>query len=335
MRMVRNGVVVDFGYVNGIPATISFNGNTFYYITNGQGDITGITDTQGNVLITYYYDAWGTAYCTYNTATSPYAQSLYDLNPLLYRGYVFDREAGMYYLQSRYYIPSIGRFLNADGLVSTGQGILGNNMFAYCDNNPVNRTDPTGEFWITALVVTAVVVVCGAGLSGCSKQSDETVGAAPDYYQIGESDGDRSVNPNCYAYALGYYNRSYDPGDFSTHYSAWTIEAVGAAVESDLNALGRECRRIDSYNSPIDDDEYRIALRISPVYYTYTISGKTGLLWDYHFMVQTSTGKWAEKHGPGGATVYHDSGNPSTISWDANGITGFYSSEIFYYAITN
>ena len=99
MRMVRNGVVVDFGYVNGIPATISFNGNTFYYVTNGQGDVTGITDSQRNVLITYYYDASGTPYCTYNTPTSPYAQSIFDLTPLLYRSYVYDREAGMYYLQ--------------------------------------------------------------------------------------------------------------------------------------------------------------------------------------------------------------------------------------------
>ena len=55
----------------------------------------------GNLQITYYYDAWGTPYCTYNTATSPYAQSLYDLNPLRYRGYVYDWEVGLYYLQSR------------------------------------------------------------------------------------------------------------------------------------------------------------------------------------------------------------------------------------------
>ena len=155
--MVRNGVVVDFGYINGMPATVSFNGNTFYYVTNGQGDVTGITDSTGNLQITYYYDAWGTAYCTYNTATSPYAQSLYDLNPLLYRGYVFDREAGMYYLQSRYYIPSIGRLLNADGLVSTGQGILGNNMFAYCESNPVNAVDHTGMLpWFIDCIIAIV-----------------------------------------------------------------------------------------------------------------------------------------------------------------------------------
>jgi RHS repeat-associated protein len=65
-------------------------------------------------------------------------------NPLRYRGYVYDTELGLYYLQSRYYNPTWGRFINADALVSTGQGILGNNMFAYCRNNPVSRKDAAG-----------------------------------------------------------------------------------------------------------------------------------------------------------------------------------------------
>ncbi len=65
-------------------------------------------------------------------------------NPLRYRGYVYDRETGLYYLQSRYYNPKIGRFINADAFTSTGQGLLGNNMFAYCRNNPVCRIDISG-----------------------------------------------------------------------------------------------------------------------------------------------------------------------------------------------
>ena len=66
------------------------------------------------------------------------------MNPFRYRGYYYDTETGLYYLQSRYYDPEIGRFINADGLVSTGQGVLGNNMFAYCENNWVNFSDPSG-----------------------------------------------------------------------------------------------------------------------------------------------------------------------------------------------
>ena len=67
----------------------------------------------------------------------------------------------MYYLQSRYYDPVIGRFINADGMFSTEQGLLGNNMFAYCGNNPVLRVDNTGAFWsiVPTILVAAVVVV--------------------------------------------------------------------------------------------------------------------------------------------------------------------------------
>ena len=75
----------------------------------------------------------------YNIATTPathYANSYHSA-----------AETGLYYLQSRYYDPAIGRFINADALVSTGQGLLGNNMFAYCGNNPVNRSDPSGYKW--------------------------------------------------------------------------------------------------------------------------------------------------------------------------------------------
>ena len=75
------------------------------------------------------------------------ANTLGAVNPLRYRGYVFDSETQLYYLQSRYYDPELGRFINADALVSTGQGILGNNMFAYCGNNPATTVDPSGNAW--------------------------------------------------------------------------------------------------------------------------------------------------------------------------------------------
>ena len=74
-----------------------------------------------------------------------YASTLGQNNPIRYRGYYYDSETGFYYVSSRYYDPEIGRFINADGLVSTGQGILGNNMFAYCLNDPVNYEDSDGE----------------------------------------------------------------------------------------------------------------------------------------------------------------------------------------------
>lgn len=78
------------------------------------------------------------------------------VNPLQYRGYYYDSETGFYYLQSRYYDPEICRFINADSYASTGQSYLGYNTFAYCGNDPVNRTDADGEFWDTVFDIVSL-----------------------------------------------------------------------------------------------------------------------------------------------------------------------------------
>ena len=83
--------------------------------------------------------------------------------PLRYRTYVFDSETQLYYLQSRYYDPEVGRFINADAFVSTGQGLLGNNMFAYCGNNPVSRIDSSGLLW--ELLVAGAVAALISGVA--------------------------------------------------------------------------------------------------------------------------------------------------------------------------
>ena len=95
-----------------------------------------VVNAYGQALAEYEYDPYGNIV----SQSGPLA----DVNPLRYRGYVYDSETQFYYLQSRYYDPELGRFLNADSYASTGQGIIGNNMFAYCLNNPVCRIDVTG-----------------------------------------------------------------------------------------------------------------------------------------------------------------------------------------------
>ena len=129
---------------------------TGYYFTNAQGDVTRIEDPNGNVLATYAYDAWGRNYSA--------SGSMQNINPLRYRGYYQDAETNFYYLQSRYYDPSIARFINADSYASTGQGFLGYNMFAYCGNNPVSRVDADGNKY--TMVNDNVFGGGGAGLIG-------------------------------------------------------------------------------------------------------------------------------------------------------------------------
>ena len=118
-----------------------------------------LVNTSGTIVASYTYDPWG------KVEVSPSTSVVANANPLRYRGYYYDAESGFYYLQSRYYDPTIGRFINADSFVSTGQGFLGYNMFAYCNNNPVSYVDYSGKFLIEISVSSAcaivVLVICG------------------------------------------------------------------------------------------------------------------------------------------------------------------------------
>lgn len=122
---------------NGSPIAFTVNDtDTYLYIKNLQGDITGIVNENGAVIANYVYDAWG-------KLVSVTGSSIGTLNPLRYRGYYYDSETAYYYLQSRYYSPVLGRFLNADGQINVG--LLGTNLFAYCYSDPVNMVDYDGN----------------------------------------------------------------------------------------------------------------------------------------------------------------------------------------------
>jgi len=124
------------------------NNNFYYYIYNVQGDVIALADAStGKLAVTYTYDAWGKLVELKDTTTN----SVGTQNPFRYRGYYYDTETKLYYLQSRYYDPEVGRFINADAFTSTDiSSPLSTNMFAYCENNPVMKQDPTGELGVIA-----------------------------------------------------------------------------------------------------------------------------------------------------------------------------------------
>ena len=159
--------VLDFIYdESGKPFALKYSTNgtsfqTYYYVLNLQGDVVKlihyIPGFEYESVATYEYDAWG------NIVSS--SGRLAEINPLRYRGYYYDSETGFYYLQSRYYDPANRRFINADVYASTDSSdAVSCNMFAYCNNNPVINTDPSGELLITTLILGGAALI-GAGVA--------------------------------------------------------------------------------------------------------------------------------------------------------------------------
>ena len=150
---------------------VNYNGTYYYYLRDGQGNIIKLIDGNGATVVSYSYDPWGAC-----TTSGTMASTLGTLNPFRYHGYVYDEETGWYYLSSRYYNPEVGRYLSADTLSLTGQGVLGYNMYAYCLNNPTTNYDPSGSLsfsnllsgakllsvGLTAVAVGLTVLTCGA-----------------------------------------------------------------------------------------------------------------------------------------------------------------------------
>ena len=149
----EGGERMDFLYdEKGTPFAFEYQGKMYFYQTSLQGDIIGIVDSEGSQVVVYRYDAWGEVLVSSDASGFGLAK----INPLRYRGYYYDQETGLYYLQTRYYDPKVRRFLNADDasvLTKDPEQLTEKNLYAYCDDNPVMYRDDAGMFVITAAQV--------------------------------------------------------------------------------------------------------------------------------------------------------------------------------------
>ncbi len=137
---------------NGTLLSMNLNGTEYYYLYNGQRDVIGLYNSNGNVVVEYSYDAWGKPLTTIGSLAGTVGVK----NPYRYRGYRYDAELGLYVLQSRYYNPQIGRFFNADDAFYEQNGLLRCNLFTYCINSPIGNNDVGGNFAVTASVTIGV-----------------------------------------------------------------------------------------------------------------------------------------------------------------------------------
>ena len=135
--------VIEFVYdSSNSPIYFTYNNATYYYEKNLQGDIVAILDSSGNTVVEYTYDIWGKSV----SITGSLADTVGTINPLRYRGYYYDTETQLYYLQSRYYSPDLMRFISQDDPVfSNAQGEpIGSNLYVYCLNNSIMLSDGLG-----------------------------------------------------------------------------------------------------------------------------------------------------------------------------------------------
>ena len=165
---------------NGSPLGMQYHGasyeedvwDVYWYEKNIFGDVVAVYNSAGTKLISYKYDAYGKATRSYhNSGGSTTATK----NPFRYRGYYYDQDLQLYYLNSRYYDGYTGRFISPDSLEYLGaNGDLNSyNLYAYCSNNPVNYVDPSGHS-ITALILCGIALI-GMGLTIGGVATDNNV----------------------------------------------------------------------------------------------------------------------------------------------------------------
>ena len=152
IALVKGNDTLLFYYdSDGSATSFSYNGTMYFYEKNLQGDVIRIIDLAGTEVASYVYDAWG------NIKDTKGEPTIREINPIRYRGYVYDTETSLYYLQSRYYDPFTGRFLNADDTHYIMFPSLMANLYTYCDNNAISNTDTNGKTaWLWMLGLYAV-----------------------------------------------------------------------------------------------------------------------------------------------------------------------------------
>lgn len=211
--------------------SFSYKNKEYYYIKNLQNDIIGLLDEDFNVIANYAYDSWGKII----SITDKEGKEITDenhvanINPFRYRSYYYDKETGLYYLNSRYYNPEIGRFINADGILGANADEISYNLYAYVSNNPINLTDNGGEFAIAGSLLAVAGAILKATIYTMAIISAVSLATDVSKSVSSSKDEENKSDNNYYVYTLSSNN---------------TVLYVGRT--NDPKRRGREHRRIEA-----------------------------------------------------------------------------------------
>lgn len=148
MRYIYEGAEVS-----GFTLTSNGKSESYHYLKNPLGDVIAILNNVGTTVAEYRYDAYGNC-----LSVSGSNDEVASCNPFRYRSYYYDDDTGLYYLNARYYNPKLRRFISPDNSAYLDTGSpQGLNLYAYCGNDPVSHSDPSGRSWLLALIAGAVI----------------------------------------------------------------------------------------------------------------------------------------------------------------------------------
>ena len=199
-KLIRQSNGLEFFYDHTGVAGMKYNGATYIYRKDVQGNIIALLDNSGEIVVKYTYDAWGNYAAEaldrvdgkvqfnnvdpdteFNADYEKYKQ-LANINPFRYRGYYYDTETELYFLKTRYYDPEVGRFISPDSIEYLDpETINGLNLYAYCNNNPVSNVDPNGNKWwhwvLGGLLAVVSIVVAVATVGATAAIAATVMGA--------------------------------------------------------------------------------------------------------------------------------------------------------------
>ena len=168
-NLISDSNGIEYLYDNSGIFAVKYQNSTYFYRKDVQGNVISLLDENGSIVVKYIYDAWGNHAVLDGAGNDITDDDLHigNLNPFRYRGYFYDPETELYYLQTRYYDPEVGRFITIDAIEYLDpESINGLNLYAYCGNNPVMNVDPIGTSIIALLAILGIGAVVGGIIGG-------------------------------------------------------------------------------------------------------------------------------------------------------------------------